>query len=392
MWNNQNWMYNIDAYNQARAAQQEDTSNSPRYSEVTEFTEDHATSYGQAGSLSPELAALSLQPSPPRAANSSRTSRSRPGSLFGRTSGSREFRSSSETPNRLPGPSTSLDWEEQSLVGAARWPSMYNQSHTDENKDYCRSMYRSSREAGSRIASGQINSFSELWNCATEWRLGRLSYNAPGREAFATQREAGSVFNTKLDMQYASIIPMIINNSKSKRKRYAGPYLSGIECKVYKQKGKIHGQEIPLNELWAAIDQRQVAVKLQEVYNQDVDFEVLEDTLQRNHPNNIVHTDARYLSVIKGHLEQLFNQAKSPLRKREALDLIARIHWWAASAAPDMRGSAAKAEFAARALANAHGIEFPPFRDGIVPDIEAMLSSEKNFVERYSSFMERRPS
>nr|WP_108133953.1 hypothetical protein [Xanthomonas campestris] len=77
-------------------------------------------------------------------------------------------------------------------------------------------------------------------------------------------------------------------------------------------------QEIPLNELWAAIDQRQVAVKLQEVYNQDVDFEVLEDTLQRNHPNNIVHTDARYLSVIKGHLEQLFNQAKSPLRKREA--------------------------------------------------------------------------
>ncbi|WDI87862.1 hypothetical protein [Xanthomonas campestris] len=146
------------------------------------------------------------------------------------------------------------------------------------------------------------------------------------------------------------------------------------------------------NELWAAIDQRQVAVKLQEVYNQDVDFEVLEDTLQRNHPNNIVHTDARYLSVIKGHLEQLFNQAKSPLRKREALDLIARIHWWAASAAPDMRGSAAKAEFAARALANAHGIEFPPFRDGIVPDIEAMLSSEKNFVERYSSFMERRPS
>ncbi len=73
-----------------------------------------------------------------------------------------------------------------------------------------------------------------------------------------------------------------------------------------------------MNELWAAIDQRQVAVKLQEVYNQDVDFEVLEDTLQRNHPNNIVHTDARYLSVIKGHLEQLFNQAKSPLRKREA--------------------------------------------------------------------------
>ncbi|TKC81611.1 hypothetical protein FAZ69_26955 [Trinickia terrae] len=294
----------------------------------------------------------------------------------------------------LPGPPPSprLTEQEQGLVGAARWPDIYDQSATPQNQEYCRSMYRASSAAASGVASGGIKSFDALWNAATDWRLERVGADTPGREAFATERSAGSVFNTKLDMQYASIIPKILDHRRAAARTYDGPLLAGVRCKVYQQTGKLDGRTIPLTTLSAATDKRELAQKMGQVYEQHDDFEEIEDSLNRRHPNNIVHTDAQYLPRIKQHLESLFAQAtRGTLAPKDALRTIARIHWWAASAAPDMRGSAAKAEFAARALAGAHGIELPPFKKGVVPDIEAMLCSESEFVARYSSLFERKP-
>jgi len=55
---------------------------------------------------------------------------------------------------------------------------------------------------------------------------------------------------------------------------------------------------------------------------------------------------------------------------------------------PDKRGSAAKTELCVRALANAHGVELPPFGRGVIPDLEAFVRSRTEFVASYAAMFD----
>ncbi len=58
---------------------------------------------------------------------------------------------------------------------------------------------------------------------------------------------------------------------------------------------------------------------------------------------------------------------------------------------PDTRGSAAKAELCVRSLAQARGMDLPPFKPGFVPDLEAMVRPRADHVNGYASANSRPP-
>jgi hypothetical protein len=64
------------------------------------------------------------------------------------------------------------------------------------------------------------------------------------------------------------------------------------------------------------------------------------------------------------------------------------MHWWLAHAMPDLRGSAAKTELGMRAVAAAHGMDLPPFRRGVIPDLEAFVTQRNAFSEGYPALFE----
>ena len=57
---------------------------------------------------------------------------------------------------------------------------------------------------------------------------------------------------------------------------------------------------------------------------------------------------------------------------------------------PDVRGSAAKAELCVRSLAQARGMDLPPFKQSVVPGLEAMTRSREDFVGRYAESFSRK--
>ncbi|MCS4508706.1 hypothetical protein NBM50_00260 [Xylophilus ampelinus] len=300
----------------------------------------------------------------------------------------------------LPGPvkNSALSAVERSLIGAARWPddapgvNISNKSHTPENKRYCESFYKASRSAACDIASGRISTFDGLWQKATQWRLSRISSSDPAKTDFMSVRQPGRLFVTSLRPPYHSVIERVQRHPDAATEIFSGEHLGGVETKVYRQYGTVSGTEIPMTVVSAAADLSDLHNRLWSLPSCRNRRDPIAASMARSHPNMITHTDGAYLQVIKEHLEALYTQAiNPPLNQHEALELISRVHWWAACAAPDQRGSAAKAEFAARSIASAHGIELPPFKHGVVPDIEAMLCSEEEFVSQYPNLFERSP-
>lgn len=305
----------------------------------------------------------------------------------------------SVNPRTLPGPTSNsvLSEAERSLVGAARWPddapgvNMSNKSHTPESKAYSESMWKSSRQAGKSIASGRIASFDALWSTATKWRLSTIPSSNPRRGDFASSRKDGTLFVTSLRPPYHSVRDRVQQHPDATTEIYSDDYLRDIETKVYRQSGTLSGRSIPMTIVRSATDTRSLDDQSWRLYRSSRKQEA-RTSMERSHPNMITHTDASYLPEISEKLESLYARATDPsLNASAVLDLVSRVHWWSASAAPDKRGSAAKSEFTARAIASAHSIELPPFKHGSVPDIEAMLSSEDEFASRYSSLFERAP-
>ncbi len=67
---------------------------------------------------------------------------------------------------------------------------------------------------------------------------------------------------------------------------------------------------------------------------------------------------------------------------------LAEIHWMLAHAVPAGSDSAACSERALRAIASATGAELPPFRKGVIPDLEAFVTPLDQFKKNYASLFE----
>ncbi len=95
---------------------------------------------------------------------------------------------------------------------------------------------------------------------------------------------------------------------------------------------------------------------------------------------------------IMEHAESLFSRVLKPsIPHAEALATLGELHGWLSHAMPDTRGSAAKTELCVRSLAQARGMDLPPFKPGFVPDLEAMIQPRAEYVDGYAGAFSRPP-
>lgn len=289
-------------------------------------------------------------------------------------------------PSRLPGPrSTSqLTRAQRELIGVARWPDpTLNSESSAANKKYGLDFCESTRKAGSLLANGELGGFRQLWHYAAEWRFSKIA--TPHQEAtpfgkaspFKPQgpRSNRGSSQTPISGPYGFMAERL-NGRKHDFLRPILPIEGGPKERVFASSDKIGGQTIELTTL---------------TLSDTLDPAIATNLRRIGMPvgNRMNHTPTENIDTIVEHLETLFTHVTNGRNTpQEALKGLAEMHWWAAHAMPDERGSAAKAEFCIRSMANAMGMELPPFKRGIIPDLEAFMTPRADFVRNYASMFD----
>src|SRR5690606_23915624 len=104
-----------------------------------------------------------------------------------------------------------------------------------------------------------------------------------------------------------------------------------------------------------------------------------------------VHTPPENIAPVLLRAETQFRRAMSARRgDHEVLEAVAHLHYYTAHAMPFERGTAAITDMAVRAILDARGIENGMWREGLLPDVEALVTPEvSHFVDAYPYYFER---
>jgi hypothetical protein len=101
------------------------------------------------------------------------------------------------------------------------------------------------------------------------------------------------------------------------------------------------------------------------------------------------HTSQEHILDLMNHANDIFiSLQREGADQSVVLAKLAELHWILVHAMPDKRGSAAKSEMAVRAAAYSIGTELPPFRSGIVADLEAFVTPLDEFKKNYAGLFE----
>lgn len=304
-----------------------------------------------------------------------------------------------EPSRRLPGPGSKsrLTPDEQKLIGVARWPGMkIYRERSRANQAYGMDFFLATRKTGQLLADGKLRSFRELWHHASEWRMARAASGSresfkpqpprqPGETSFTELSDHYEYFMERLEQQEGTLAHVEILLAGDSPYREKEEQLPKIRSTRYQQIGQIGNEKIPLTRVDCGQAMEEDRPLLEQIHDSGALFLT----------HCLVHTDPRYIPKIIDHVESVFTRVTRGERSpQENLTDLAEIHWWLTNAMPDRRGSAAKAEFCIRSLAYANGIELPPFRRGVLPDMEAFDPSLSctDYIEKYKTeFFERPP-
>ena len=123
-----------------------------------------------------------------------------------------------------------------------------------------------------------------------------------------------------------------------------------------------------------------------------IDGEEVPLTLTAEH--GWIHTNPQQIEKVMAHAETLYQKAMDPaLSTEETLRTVGELHYYLAHAAPYNRGSAAISDMTTKAILDAKGISTPPWKPGVVPDIEALVTGNADdFAKRYSDMFETPPT
>lgn len=276
-----------------------------------------------------------------------------------------------------------LTREEQSLIGVARWPDPAHNAEDDPTQQaYGRSFRSTTQDAGMQLSQGHIRSLRELWTYAQDWRGSQVS--GSDRKAFGlgSQRRDDLVMTsdmTPLTGKYRYIC------DRYKQRRDGSLVYPERTSKRYPLHDKIDGKQIALSSVTIRTEWDEASARKFLASRRGENWPSDEPP-----PFHIEHTSVANSRRIMAHAESLFSRALDPsASNQEALKTLGELHWWLSHAMPDVRGSAAKAELCVRSLAQARGMDLPPFKQGVVPDLEAMTRLREDFVGGYAKSFSR---
>ena len=107
------------------------------------------------------------------------------------------------------------------------------------------------------------------------------------------------------------------------------------------------------------------------------------------------HIPPSEIRKILHHVESLYQDTmRLPSRPgtfSPILRQVATMHWLLAHAMPYLRGSAGIADMFTKAVLDAKGIEVSPWKPGLAPDLEALVTPLPQFIQQYASYFEKAP-
>lgn len=267
-------------------------------------------------------------------------------------------------------------------VGLARWPDLQFEAIGDKAQQAYAQRFATAADAAAQdIAARRLPDLDSVWQRATQWRVQQLppGSSQPARQ-LRQRRVRGRLHTptayTPIVDRYLYMIERIQAAPRTVRSAgFAGR--ADVDLLQLATRMHLNGREVALTSLLVPC---RAGSEPFEVVRQGPWIQPV-----------IVHPYPDLLDELLAQAQQQVSELHPSLALPAKLERLGTLHWWLAQAMPDQRGSAAKAEFCVRAFAGAAGVALPPFRAGVVPDIEAFLEPLETYRTTYASYFERHP-
>lgn len=306
------------------------------------------------------------------------------------------------------------------LALVTRWQYLSRES-AEENLCYGNFMAGSIEKTAADVSSGEIGNLSQLWGRAREARLESflLQKNASTPDDLSTEwsrgfyKDAGreriaDSLRTKIEVRYCYIEDQIVGKAravleKGKQTRMLSDSVDGEQSHANWDDGDSRLTYIPGNEGDGPVDYvlRISAPKIPGSENQREDSRLtaiwhINAEGTRDDPSDLSRLWVNEISinnVIDGgstksfaetdayrQTNAAFTNALKATERSEILDHAFEGYWNLVVAAPDHRGSAAKSHYVLQSILLAKGIDLPPAREGLAPDLEAMARTRPDWL------------
>ncbi|MCC8448119.1 XopAH/AvrB family type III secretion system effector [Xanthomonas translucens] len=262
--------------------------------------------------------------------------------------------------------------EERAKIGVARWPDPhFDTSDSAANVAYGLRFAIAVDDAARQLGSGQLRNIEDVWRFATHWRM--QQGDATGD--FSERRLSNGAFSlTPITGKYEFVADKAKNAAAAKLINYPGR--PDIHLVQLRQSVQINGTSIPLTEIRLP-------------YRADSRLTELADDAM---PPMISHTAASRIPVLLQEVERLRMTLPARSDVNDRIQTLGHMHWLLANAMPDKRGSGAKSEMCIRAIGTSLGLTMPPFKHGVIPDLEAFVTPMEEFRRGYAALFESPPT
>ncbi len=284
-----------------------------------------------------------------------------------------------------------LPAQAQHRIGVARWPdAKYNNEDTPAQQAFGRRFSQHCVNLGNEISSGEISDVEALWVGCQEWRKGEAENEPTGhKDEFGESRYRDGM-NKPLFSPVAGRYEYMNQRSVQAIRDIQKNPQSGIsQCNITDSR---HGYKKATFQCQAETGGRKIPVTEMHVYYQEASGGRVQPVGANPQDPSISgqmhHTEPEHIQALMDEADDVFRSTlkeAGKLSPDEKAERLGKLHWLLAQASPDSRGSAAKSEMAVRSLACALDMELPPFKRGIVPDLEAFVTPQAAFAQKYKA-------
>jgi avirulence protein len=300
----------------------------------------------------------------------------------------------------LPSPRavvSKLPVQAQQRVGVARWPdAKYNKEESTAQQAYGRRFSQHCVKLGNDISAKEISDVDALWIGCQEWRKAEAENGPAGQKADFGESRYRDGMNEPLFSPLAGRYEYMNQRSVQAIGDAENSPQSGIARSDIEDSGI--GYKTAIFQCHAEVGKhrRKIPVtQMEAYYHEGPDGRLKPFSINprdRAISGQMCHTEPQHIQALMDEADVVFRstlQDAGKLSPGEKTERLGKLHWLLAQAAPDSRGSAAKSEMAVRSLACALDMELPPFKRGVIPDLEAFVTPQDAFTQKYNGFLEK---